>query len=94
MLNLPMLDINEFSEKSSSDILIVDDVMDSGKTLKEFVGKFDIAVVYWKTYCKYTPTFYADKSEDWIVFPYEYEDVDDAVSKIQFVEGKIRDERE
>ncbi len=50
--------------------LIIDDLVDTGKTLKNVEGK--IAVLYWKPKSIVTPDFYVRQYPDkWISFPYE-----------------------
>lgn len=54
------------------EVLIVDDLTDSGSTLSAF-SKYDTAVVYHNSESKSVPTYYADtKPEGWVKFPYEY----------------------
>ena len=55
--------------------LVVDDICDSGKTLKTI--QFPTAVLHYKPHTSIIePTFYACKfeSDDWIVYPWENED--------------------
>lgn len=60
-------------------ILVVDDLVDSGKTLKyvkellENKGVSDIktAVIFRKPQSKTNPDFYVKETKDWIEFPYE-----------------------
>jgi len=52
-------------------VLIVDDIADSGNTIKKFSAIFDIATVYTRKNTVAKPTFYAKMSEEWIQFPYE-----------------------
>lgn len=53
-----------------SEILIVDDIADTGKTLKVFEA-WDTATLYYKPRSEIIPTYYAVETSDWIVFPYE-----------------------
>jgi len=64
-----------------SNILIIDDLADSGRTLKnlnqeEPESKFDTAVIYYKPRSVVVPTYFVEKVEnsDWIVFPFEKAD--------------------
>jgi hypoxanthine phosphoribosyltransferase len=56
-----------------SNILIVDDLVDTGITLGKYDTIFDTAVVYYKPRSITIPTYYTKKipNERWIVFPYE-----------------------
>lgn len=71
-LNIPM----RLSLKSltylNGPILIVDDIADTGKTLLEFQDKkFHTATLYYKTRSAVKPTYYAEETKNWIVFPWE-----------------------
>ena len=51
--------------------LVVDDICDSGATAKVFLEKgFDVATLFHKGRCD-APTYYAAKTQKWIVFPWE-----------------------
>jgi len=60
-------------------VLVVDDVADTGETLKlavEYVKKAGAreaasCTVYIKPWCKFKPDYYAKVVEGWVVFPYE-----------------------
>jgi len=61
-------------------ILIVDDILDSGKTMEAVLSYFYLkgekvttATVFWKEAAKSKPDYYAEvaKKDEWIVFPYE-----------------------
>jgi hypothetical protein len=84
------------------DTLIVDDICDSGKTLNEFVKKYqtlysfpfnlDTAVLHYKPHISsFKPTFYSETIfESWLVYPWEKEDskaVQDYKLKIGQVEN-------
>lgn len=56
--------------------LIVDDVIDSGKTIrlfkKYFGGNIVVATLFWKKDAIEEPDFYVrEKFDDWLVFPWE-----------------------
>jgi xanthine phosphoribosyltransferase len=57
------------------DGLIVDDLIDSGKTLDVFKSRFgpgDTAVIFWKEAYQPPPEYYVYKKPDcWITFPWE-----------------------
>jgi len=60
-------------------ILILDDVADTGKTLKlvkdhllsKGAGEVKIATIYYKPWSIITPDYYERKTKRWIVFPWE-----------------------
>ncbi len=64
-------------------LLVVDDIIDSGRTFERFLEiatikkiKFETAVLYYKPFGEYTPNLYIRETEDWIVFPWEpYEEL-------------------
>lgn len=62
------------SEPSDDNILIVDDLVDSGKTLQEFKGN-DTAVLYRKPHSPQT-TYFVKEIDGWIEFFYENTDKD------------------
>ena len=78
-LNIPLL-LN--FETGLKDILIVDDVLDSGKTLQPYIGSYDICVLVQntnvKTKIKFASSF--KSPDEWIVFPYETET--DTISQV------------
>lgn len=71
-LNIPMItDVNKITPNT----LIIDDIIDSGNTIKSFIEKNDIASIFLSDNYKGTLTniIHARKSsiDTWIVFPYE-----------------------
>ncbi len=70
MLNLKMVDYPD-----STRTLIVDDISDSGKTLKEYKNKFNgnvIACIFYRQNTEIMPDIVVyDAQKDWIVFPFE-----------------------
>ena len=62
----------------TGNILIVDDICDSGKTLKRFKFENNIytATLHYKTTSKYEPHFYwrLASLNEWIVYPWENKD--------------------
>ena len=60
----------KYSNKES--VLIVDDIADTGNTLKGF-NKFDCATLYYKPRSIVRPTYYIEefKNSDWVVYPFE-----------------------
>ena len=57
------------------DVLIVDDICDSGKTLKGYTN-YPTATLHYKPSAVAKPTFYSDVADEdvWIVYPWENED--------------------
>ena len=67
-LNLPM------TTRISDATLIVDDISDTGKTLKKIASKKNIVVTLWITpHTKFEPFIYCRvlKKDEWVVFPFE-----------------------
>ena len=64
---------------AKKNILVVDDVSDTGESLKvaldHVVGKgaadVKTATVYYKPHSIFKPDFFADSTSDWIIFPWE-----------------------
>ena len=54
-------------------ILVVDDLIDEGRTLKSFAvyPHYRFAVLYKKPWSPIEPHYYIGETEDWIVFPWE-----------------------
>lgn len=76
-MNIPFISSANFL-KSPGNILIVDDICDSGKTLKQFQFEENIytAVIHYKKSAIYKPNFYWDYANEdkWIVYPWERKD--------------------
>ena len=74
-LDIPMI-VNK-KDINSKDTLIVDDLVDTGSTLKEYSEKkFDIAVIYYKPRSIVVPTYFVEQVPNnfWIVFNWEKAD--------------------
>ncbi|MGD0176377.1 MAG: phosphoribosyltransferase [Candidatus Bathyarchaeia archaeon] len=64
---------------SKKNVLVVDDVADTGESLKlaldhvleKGAGKSMTATVYYKPHSKFKPDFFADTTSNWIIFPWE-----------------------
>jgi len=71
-----------------SKILIVDDIVDTGKTIKKYVKKgfLTTAIIININRCKVKPDFYPNETNIWVKFPYEVNIIDN-VSKVQFREN-------
>jgi len=62
------------ASKISNQTLIIDDISDTGKTLKKIMKKGSTVVTLWTTpHTKVVPDFYANvlKKDEWVVFPFE-----------------------
>lgn len=65
---------------AAKDCIVVDDIADSGRTLLHFTendtqfNKYYIATMFYHERSVVKPDFYMfNKNNDWIVFPYEYD---------------------
>ena len=76
-LNLPLL-MNYYDRKVVTDkkILVVDDIADTGHTLKDFKNPHNIiCTLHYHEDSVVLPDYYVDlKGDDWIVYPWELED--------------------
>ena len=67
-LNIP------YVNKINKDTLVVDDICDSGETLKNIVAGYTATLHYKKT-ASFTPDFYSKEvGDEWIVYPWERND--------------------
>lgn len=67
-LNIP------YVSKTNKDTLVVDDICDTGETLKRAVGGFT-ATLHYKPTASFTPDFYAKETgTEWLVYPWERSD--------------------
>ena len=67
-LNIP------YVTKINKDTLVVDDICDSGETLKNIVAGYTATLHHKKT-ASFTPDFYSKEvGEEWIVYPWERND--------------------
>jgi len=52
-------------------ILVIDDIVDSGKTMKDY-NRFDTASIYYHKKSVFEPDIWIyEKKDDWILFPWE-----------------------
>jgi hypoxanthine phosphoribosyltransferase len=64
---------------SSKGVLVVDDVADTGESLKVALdhvlergaGKVKTVTIYYKPHSTFKPDFFADSTSNWIIFPWE-----------------------
>lgn len=76
----PEIYSKDLEDVSNKNILVVDDVADTGETLieikkylqKEGAKKVDIAVIYVKPWNKADVKYYSRDTDAWIVFPWEF----------------------
>lgn len=69
-LNIPYVD------RINKDTLVVDDICDTGETLKKSIAMYT-ATLHYKPTAGFTPDFYAKEvGSDWIVYPWERKDSD------------------
>lgn len=68
--------INEFPEGGK--ILVVDDIIDTGRTFERFLEiaeiksiSFDTATLFYKEHSTYRPNYFVQETNDWICFPWE-----------------------
>ena len=82
-LDIPL--VTELDEHGGVyDVLVVDDIADSGKKIKDFDYKIRTATLFVnEERCKHYPDFFVEKTRDWIVFPFEY-DHKDTISEVKF----------
>ena len=67
-LNIP------YVNKINKDTLVVDDICDSGETLKNTIAGYTATLHYKKT-ASFTPDFYSKEvGDEWIVYPWERTD--------------------
>jgi uncharacterized protein len=68
------------SNVSGKNILVVDDVADTGESLlvirkylrSKSPKQVKISTIFIKPWCKIVPDFYVSKTDAWIIFPWEY----------------------
>ena len=69
-LNIPYVD------RINKDTLVIDDICDTGETLKNSIALYT-ATLHYKPTAGFTPDFYAKEvGSDWIVYPWERKDSD------------------
>lgn len=82
------------------DILLVDDVADSGKTLKratEYIQTFrpksiTVATLFYKPHSNFRPDYFAKETSKWILFPYEPTEMILLITKNMESVGKTKSE--
>jgi hypoxanthine phosphoribosyltransferase len=76
-LNIPFVSIENIKSLSRLEVLIVDDIADSGKTLEKY-SQYQTAVLHYKFQSIHIPTYYAKEVDNdiWINYPFELDDSD------------------
>lgn len=80
-LNIPIShDFNNILiSYKKEEVLIIDDLIDSGKTLSQF-EEYDKAVLFVKNNNENKVNFFIEKTDEWIQFPFEKEnDIEDSI---------------
>ena len=76
--DIPFIEYEELNYiNDDKNVLITDDLTDTGKTLKQFQDdNIDTAVIYYKPRSIVKPTYFVEQMDNdiWIVFPYEKAD--------------------
>jgi GTP cyclohydrolase I len=67
MLDLPLI---SHLDKTDNGTLVVDDIVDSGRTLEQYKD-YDTAVLHIKDHAKTQPTYYVRAVDKWIEYPWE-----------------------
>ncbi len=75
---------------NASNVLLVDDVADTGITLKAIVEyllnekkpkELKVATLHYKPWSVIKPDYYVEETKDWIVYPWEYYESIEAIRK-------------
>lgn len=90
------------SDIAGKHVLLVDDVSDSGKTLKRATAylsdfkprKISVAALFLKPRSDFRPDFFAAETDRWILFPYEPTEMISLLMEKLEKEGKSREEIE
>lgn len=83
LLKLKMLSINEYKKyKNKKKVLVVDDLIDTGETLKRY-SESDTAVLYKKPHSPKPTYWLKDIGSKWIILPHEKENcIKDNITRI------------
>jgi hypoxanthine phosphoribosyltransferase len=75
-LGLPYVELLSNESEKYDSILVVDDICDSGETLKEYYQFFPTATIHYKQSAIVKPDFYYSLTPEdkWIVYPWEQKD--------------------
>jgi hypoxanthine phosphoribosyltransferase len=73
LLNKPLItELRTGESYYIGNVILVDDISDTGKTLNKYSG-FITATLFYKSTSKHKPTVYGEETTDFIVFPWETE---------------------
>jgi hypoxanthine phosphoribosyltransferase len=65
-----------YVDRINKDTLVVDDICDTGETLKKSIAMYT-ATLHYKPTAGFTPDFYSKEvGTEWIVYPWERKDSD------------------
>jgi hypoxanthine phosphoribosyltransferase len=75
-LGLPYVDLLSEESEKYDNILVVDDICDSGETLEKYNQIFSTATIHYKQSAITKPNFYYSLTPEdkWIVYPWEQKD--------------------
>ena len=98
ILELPLLSTGEYKEyKKKHEVLVVDDLVDSGKTLLRY-PRSDTAVLYRKIHCQVPTTFYLKEiGSEWVTFPHEKDKdgiLDHVIRVFSFINVQLSEDEE
>jgi hypoxanthine phosphoribosyltransferase len=76
-LNIPFVPLSLIESLPVVDVLIVDDIADSGETLESY-QKYNTAVLHYKIQSEHIPTYYGIEIPNniWISYPWENNDAE------------------
>jgi adenine/guanine phosphoribosyltransferase-like PRPP-binding protein len=74
-LDTPFVNISLIRALPRTEVLVVDDIADSGETLEQY-KIFQTAVLHYTMQSEHIPTYYVEETPDeaWIVYPWEQKD--------------------
>jgi hypoxanthine phosphoribosyltransferase len=79
-LDIPLvISVNQFAQEyQNGKLLVVDDIIDTGKTYERFLEiitmnpiNFIFATIFYKPTSLYTPEVYIKETTSWVIFPWE-----------------------
>ena len=70
-LNLDFLEKFDDTVLKRSSTLIVDDIAHTGRTLEKLINTYITATLFYRDGSTVEPNFYIEKTDQWIVFPWE-----------------------
>jgi len=82
--------------ENKSEVLVVDDLVDSGATLKKF-SESDCAVVYKKPHSPQPTYYYKDIESGWVEFPHEKDKagiLDHIIRVFSYIDVQLSDEEQ